>query len=225
MRKYCSEHQRDWDEFIPSAVFAYNSSPMTNSVHFTPFHMLFGREARNPCDIDLTPRDMISRSTDAHMEKTITRMHEAHAEARERLIKHQAHMKEVYDRKCSNYTCSYRVGQLVYLFVPIIKLGLTRKLTRRWKGPFVLVEKTSPVNFRLKWAVGGKQLPNLMQVNRMKLVIARHERPREEEEPDTEEGRSPLAGEVTDTILREEESLGQVEATEGVVTGRSLMTQ
>ena len=41
-----------WDEFIDSAVFAYNTS-CHESTHYTPFEVMFGRKATLPIDLDL----------------------------------------------------------------------------------------------------------------------------------------------------------------------------
>ena len=42
---YVNKFHTDWDKFIPSIQFAYRSSPADNSVGFSPFYLLYGREA------------------------------------------------------------------------------------------------------------------------------------------------------------------------------------
>ena len=50
---YVNKFHTDWDEFIPSIQFAYRSSPADNSVGFSPFFLLYGREAVLPLDVAL----------------------------------------------------------------------------------------------------------------------------------------------------------------------------
>ena len=45
-------HKEIWDQFIDSAVFAYNTSSH-ESTNCTPFEVMFGRKARIPIDADL----------------------------------------------------------------------------------------------------------------------------------------------------------------------------
>ena len=48
---YVNEFQTDWDQYITAIQFAYRSIP----VGFSPFFLLFGREARLPLDVTLLP--------------------------------------------------------------------------------------------------------------------------------------------------------------------------
>jgi hypothetical protein len=48
---YCSENQTDWDQFIPTAVFAYQVSEQATT-GIAPFKALYGREPRLPSDLD-----------------------------------------------------------------------------------------------------------------------------------------------------------------------------
>ena len=47
-----TEQKQLWDEFIDSAVFAYNTSYHESSC-YAPFEVMFGRKAVLPIDVDL----------------------------------------------------------------------------------------------------------------------------------------------------------------------------
>ena len=47
--KLISDHRRDWADFVPKAVVAYNTS-VHESTGFTPYRLMFGREAILPLD-------------------------------------------------------------------------------------------------------------------------------------------------------------------------------
>ena len=42
------------------------------------------------------------------------------------------------------------MGDRVWLFVPAMKKGKTKKLASLWRGPYTVVDKTSPVIYRIK---------------------------------------------------------------------------
>ena len=49
LSKLISDHRHDWLDFVPKAVLAYNTS-VHESTLFTPYRLMFGREAILPSD-------------------------------------------------------------------------------------------------------------------------------------------------------------------------------
>ena len=41
----------------------------------------------------------------------------------------------------------YNIGDKVLLYDPTTKIGLSRKLTIRWKGPYTIIQKRSDINY------------------------------------------------------------------------------
>jgi len=52
---YTSNTQKDWDQFLPYCLFAYNTAPQS-STEFSPFSLLYGRSPRLPIDQVLVPQ-------------------------------------------------------------------------------------------------------------------------------------------------------------------------
>ena len=52
LSSFISQHQDDWDNWVSLAVYAFNTS-CNESNGFSPYEMLFGRDARTPLDLDL----------------------------------------------------------------------------------------------------------------------------------------------------------------------------
>jgi len=52
--------------------------------------------------------------------------------------------KKLYDRKAKAH--SFEVNDLVYLFTPASKPGLTRKFRKPWKGPYQITKKILDLN-------------------------------------------------------------------------------
>jgi hypothetical protein len=59
LRQYVSEHQIDWDEWLPLCNLAYNSS-LHSTTKYTPFFLMFGRELRLPVELVLPPCEPMS---------------------------------------------------------------------------------------------------------------------------------------------------------------------
>ena len=119
LSKYCHDDQHDWDKYINSALFAYRTSPLTNSTNMTPFYILYGREARSPCDIGLHPIEFGSQCLEDHVAQTVSKLHVAHEIVHEWFQHHQAYMKKHYNP--SQNDVNFRVGDQVYMYVPVDK--------------------------------------------------------------------------------------------------------
>ena len=52
---FVSKNQKDFDVFVPAALFAFRTSP-SESTGETPFYLLYVREARLPMDVSLLPQ-------------------------------------------------------------------------------------------------------------------------------------------------------------------------
>ena len=50
LNKLSEEEGRDWDKFIPYALFAYREVPQTTT-GYSPFELVYGRDVRGPLDI------------------------------------------------------------------------------------------------------------------------------------------------------------------------------
>jgi hypothetical protein len=52
LAKYVQLYQRDWDEYLPYALFAYRTMRQ-NTTRYEPFYLTYGRFARTPIDLQL----------------------------------------------------------------------------------------------------------------------------------------------------------------------------
>ncbi len=93
--------------------------------------------------------------------------------AQSALMKSQEQQKAYYDRKIT--TTDYRIGDLkkVYVFSPVIKPGCTKKLTRRFHGPYrVLLSQAPKLLLRPYHKRHGKT--TWTHVNRVKPCYLEH---------------------------------------------------
>jgi len=176
---YVNRSQSDWDEFLPMINMAYNSQ-VHDSTGFSPYEMVYGKEMRTPLEADLTLTDDREIYSD-YVEDLRFRMSKMKEISQECQTKARQMQKKQYDKKSKEV--KYKVGQLVYLHVPHIKKGRTKKLSRLWRGPYKIVEVKSSLNVVLR--IRARNV--VVHVNRIKPVIVQDAEEEEGEEQEAEE--------------------------------------
>lgn len=155
--------QRDWDECLPFATFAYRCSPQ-ESTGETPNMMMLGREVMLPVDLMVEcPEIEDAVETDFALGLR-QRLQEAHSRASECLKQSIRRQKRNYDRKVSGG--GLEEGQFVWLFDRSRKRGVSPKLQLRWRGPYLVVKKLSEVTYRIQLKRGSK--PFVVHADRLK---------------------------------------------------------
>ncbi|KAL5517918.1 hypothetical protein EMCRGX_G003562 [Ephydatia muelleri] len=141
-------HKEMWDEFIDSAVFAYNTSTH-ESTTYSPFQVMFGRKARLPVEADLRPIPSNYDSRLAHAPNTSNQMAQV-AKERQDILKDvkrnilaaQAKQKQHYDAKHTRAKL-FDVGVQVFKKDFLRKKRKGGKLDPRWFGPYIITQKLS----------------------------------------------------------------------------------
>ncbi|KAE8964074.1 hypothetical protein PR001_g29173, partial [Phytophthora rubi] len=154
---YVDEGQYDWDDFLPSALYAYNSS--RHSTHgFQPNELMMGRKLR-------TPAELLRRSRVTHPHSTLQEYHEvllqdlskARDLAAVALQKEQARQAMYYNQRNVRNGSEFRLGQLVWLYRPARGPGIT-KFGHRWRGPGKIIEATGYDNYLIQMLESGQEL-------------------------------------------------------------------
>ena len=106
------ENERDWDEVLPAAVFAYNTT-QHSSTTFTPFFLTYGEEARMPAELLVgLPRDL-PRDPPSYAHELYYKCASACESARKALKASQVRNKTWYDQGATERV--FRKGDQVYL--------------------------------------------------------------------------------------------------------------
>ena len=79
--------------------------------------------------------------------------------------------KASYDKKVRGPT--YQVGDLVWPYKPINKIGLSTKVLPKWHSLFRIKEMTTPPNALLQWVHNGKISETSVHMNRLKPRTSR----------------------------------------------------
>jgi len=109
------------------------------------------------------------------------------------ILENQQEMKTVFNGKVTPY--HYRVGSLVLLNNPVEKVGQFGKLRRHWVEPYTIVWLDSH-RCKLIYHITGKQVNNLVHINRIKSYFYRDEIP---DDPSTLDNESAVA--LKDTLI------------------------
>ena len=149
LSKLISDHRRDWADFVPKAVLAYNTS-VHESTGFTPYRLMFGREAILPLDallrLETTPSQGSARTYPDYVVEQKQQLEETEQVVRENLKRAQKLQKAYYDTKCHGQR--FHVGDRVWY--------KNRTRTRRkkflkpWCGPWKVLKALSDVTYRIE---------------------------------------------------------------------------
>jgi transposase InsO family protein len=142
---YVDVDQRNWDTILPFVTFAYNSSKQ-DTTGFSPFFLVHGRDIQTPLDV-IFPCNTENHD-DNYVQHLLTTAEEARQLAKLHILDTQATDKRRYDER--HRPVSYKSGELVWVFTPVRKVGLSEKLLRRYFGPYRITRRLSDVTYEVE---------------------------------------------------------------------------
>lgn len=168
IKKLCVDHPRDWDRYIPAALFAYREIP-NDSLKFSPFELLYGRQVRGPLSIlhELWTNNSIDsevKTTYQYVLDLRSRLEETAKLAAEQAEISSRNYKTYYDLKAKPRKLD--IGDDVLVLLP----SSSNKLVMQWLGPYPVVEcKGNGVDYVLR--IRGKN--RLFHINMLKKYFRR----------------------------------------------------
>lgn len=139
-------HPFSWEDHVKKVCMAYNISKHA-STEYSPFFLMFGRQAQLPIDIMYgTPhQDSTTSEYAMNLHETFTK---AFVSAREHIGVHQERQAETYNKRVHGTT--YERGKWVWLFNPVVPKGRAKKFHKPWTGPYKVLKKLSDSTYRIK---------------------------------------------------------------------------
>ena len=137
LRVYCSRYMTDWDKYLPQVVGAYKST-QHSTTGISPFMMLTGRERAMPLTFFYPEYEGKRTSPQAYVKEAIKRQQELNELCRRNTAQAQMRQRKKYDEKIR--AKPYEVGQYVWVFQNVIPSQGTKKLLKKWRGPFMITE-------------------------------------------------------------------------------------
>ena len=152
--KFVQEKKENWDTFLDTCVFAYNTSRHESTLH-TPFEVMFGRQATLPVDVEmegesqLLPDATVGDDYENAMEDILSHRRDICQKVKENIVKAQIKQKEAYDRK---HACpsSFKIGDVVLKKDNRRKKRKGGKLDPKWVGPYTIIGDLGKGSYRLE---------------------------------------------------------------------------
>ena len=146
LRSFVHSQPANWFRYLALAEWSYNTSLHTSS-GFTPFEVIYGKPPPS------LPHYLPGHTTNEAVDTLLTSRQEIHTKLRQRLLKAQEAMKHHADSKREDV--SFTVGQWVYVKLrPHRQRSVTgdthSKLSKRFFGPFQILERIGPVAYCLR---------------------------------------------------------------------------
>ena len=144
-----------WDVIASSIAFAYNITPHS-ATRFSPYELVFGKQARLPLDWNLSllndvPTDTVDLKQ--YRQQLLFRMKVIRNTANENQTVYDARKKRQADKH--RHSQSFGIGTLVRYNVSARNVGNKRKLSAQWEGPYVVKEKRGDVTYAIELQHGG----------------------------------------------------------------------
>jgi len=161
--RYINAANTNWDTIAPFFLMAQRSQPHSVT-GYSPFYLLHGREMQLPGNDNLKARCVQkSTSLDRRIENLKTSLRMAYKEVTKANRKTHQRNKRFYDRKAK--ARQFEENDLVYLYSPAMKAGLTRKFKKFWSGSYQVIRKISELNYEIVSQDNRKQI---VHINRLK---------------------------------------------------------
>ena len=140
------DHHNSWEDHVQAVCLAYNTS-VQPTTGYTRFYLMFGRQARIPIDIMFGNSPVVTSSPSVYATNLKQSMTFAYDQVRNKMNATFQRQKQFYDQKVHGRP--FTVGDLVWLYSPVVPTGQAKKLYHSWTGPYEVVKKLSDVTYRI----------------------------------------------------------------------------
>ena len=168
LAKLVKENQKDWDLHIPKVLFAYRTA-LHESSGYSPYRVNFGRSPNLPVDVMLgrvpLPGEGEEKEIPEFVEDVNHSLKGLYDDVRRKLKEVKQKSKSKYDEKVTGRNLT--VGDRVWLYVPAVKQGRTRKLPSLWSGPYTVINRVGAVIYWIQLIGSPKRL--VVHRNRLKF--------------------------------------------------------
>ncbi|UYV84336.1 K02A2.6-like [Cordylochernes scorpioides] len=147
LSKVVEQHQRDWDVRLPPFLMAYRAA-IHETTGQTPAKIMFGRELRLPCDLEFGSPGEPPAEVTYYVNNLRSILLETHELVRAKIRTASHRMKTRYDQRANHD--GFRQNDLVWLFDPKRKKGLSPKLMPVWEGPYKIIKRINDLVYRIQ---------------------------------------------------------------------------
>jgi hypothetical protein len=145
---YLGEHETTWDQYISGVLFSYRTTPQA-STGFSPFYLVYGREARQPIDLEY-PASILERE-ETISERVVTiinKLEVAREMAATNIAKAQARQKRNYDKRITPH--QFEIGDKVLMDKTALRGRHDTAFSEHWEGPYHIHEVTDKGLYQIR---------------------------------------------------------------------------
>ena len=124
-----------------------------------------------PVDLDILPKPTLPPNAKEYLQNLLEHLRVTRDVARQNMERASHKSKLRYDAKAA--VPNFQVADKVLLTNNVTPVGMSPKLTEKWNGPYVIVEALSNFTYRIKHCETGKQVPTLVNAQRLKHYTER----------------------------------------------------
>ena len=128
----------DWDRYLPQVTGAYNST-QHSTTGFSPHMLLSGHEKSLPLTFFYPEYEGKKTLPQVYVMDVIRRQQELNDLCRRNTQQAQARQRKRFDKKAAGAK-AYSVADYVWVFQNVIPPKGTKKLLKKWRGPFIITE-------------------------------------------------------------------------------------
>jgi hypothetical protein len=170
LASYVSSHQKDWDLFLPYLSYAYNTA-VHDSTQTSPFELTYGRKPKVPVDLIFPNIELdlhlSPASYAAEVQRNLQDCFNRVISCRDTRMERN---KVEYDRSCR--AANFGENDFVWVLDTTTKVGVSKKLSRKWKGPYRILDKINKVNYRIQ-PIQGRGRKLIVHQNRLMKCYTR----------------------------------------------------
>ena len=124
-----NDHPASWEEHLQKVIMAYNTSVQATT-GYSPFFLMFGREARLPVDLMYGSTPSSTTIVTEYAAQLSATLRDAYACARDNSLTEHCRQKSYYDSQL--FGAPYEAGDLVWVHNSATPKGTPRKLHCPW---------------------------------------------------------------------------------------------
>ena len=151
--KYAYLDHKSWPKYIPAVLMAMRTS-VHDSTRFTPFFLVYGRDPVLPLDTLLTPKYKVYNNEN-YVPTMLERMHKVFKEVQQNTFDSRQNNRIRLNKRAKLQ--DFNVGDTVFYLDKSSKPNECAKFALKWKPFYRVIEKTGPVNYRIKDQLSGKE--------------------------------------------------------------------
>lgn len=161
---FVNQNHTDWDEHLQYVMMAYRSTEH-ETTGLTPNMCMLGRETTCPLDLMFEmPQAIRKIPSNEWVWKLQEKLESAHTFVRNNIDKGMKRQKRYHDG-CLSYE-TLEVGDKVYVYFAVKKIGCSPKFTQYWRGPYEVIGKLS--NYLYKVNCGRRGTLQVIHCDRLR---------------------------------------------------------